>query len=60
VSERDRRAAVLAAGAALTVTTLALAYALVRPSSLATAVTLASMLALALAIHAIGRTHTGA
>jgi hypothetical protein len=60
VSEGPRRAAILAAAASLTVTTMALGYAIVRPSSAATGLTLAGMLALALALHAIGRTHTGA
>ncbi len=60
MSEGPRRAAILAAAASLGVTTCALAYALVRPSSVATGVTLAGMVALAFALHAIGRTHTGA
>jgi hypothetical protein len=57
VSERSRRASIAAAGTSLAATTLSLALALVRPSSFATACTLAAMIALAVSLHAIGRTH---
>lgn len=56
---RQRRAAILATAASLALTTLALSYALVRPSSTATTLTLSGMIALALSVHAVGRTHTG-
>ncbi len=57
--EGQRRAALLGAGASLAVTIAALSWTLVSRSSVGGALTLVAMTALALAIHAIGRTHAG-
>ena len=53
------RRAIALAGVSLVVVVVSLSVALVTPGPLATAVTLAAMIALGVSLHAIGRTHPG-